>query len=234
MWLQAPNIRAKHGFSTRHGGVSKAAFQSLNLGGSDDLPEHILINRQRALSEFSIEFSQLSFLKQVHGNEVQYAQPGAQPGDALVTNIPGQSLAISIADCYPLLFEDAIEGVVGAAHAGWRGTLAGIAKNTIERMCDLGAKVENIQMAIGQGISPEKFEVGSEVTAAFENAHFPSRCFLPNKIDLIACNSFVAQQAGILQKNIWTMQRCTFEDEFFSYRRDNGITGRMWGLISLA
>jgi len=234
MWLQAPNISAKHGFSTRHGGVSTSAFQSLNLGGSDDLPENILINRQRALSELSIDFSELAFLKQVHGCEVLIAQAGAQQGDALVSNSKGQSIAISIADCYPLLFEDPVHQVIGVAHAGWRGTLSGIAKQTIVRMCELGAQVENIQVAIGQGISADKFEVGAEVTAAFEAAEFPAHCFLPNKIDLVACNTFIARQAGIPEKNIWAMNRCTFEDDFFSYRRDNGVTGRMWGLMSLA
>jgi hypothetical protein len=233
MWLQAPNIKAKHGFSTRHGGVSTAAFRSLNLGGSEDLPEHIASNRERALNELSLHHTPLSTLKQVHGHDVCLANAGIQTGDALVSNRPDETLAVSIADCYPLLFEDAINGVIGAAHAGWRGTLAGIAKHTIERMCALGADKKNIQVAIGQGISVDRFQVGPEVSAAFSDAGFASNCFQSDRIDLVACNTHVLKLSGISENNIWAMRRCTFEDDFFSYRRDAGKTGRMWGLISL-
>ena len=232
MWLKAPNIQAVHGFSTRHQGVSEPPFDSLNLGGPDDLPERIALNRERALAALSLNPARLSILRQVHGTAVQHAAPGVQEGDALVTNQKGLVLAISIADCYPLLFEDPINGVIGAAHAGWRGTVAGIAKKTIERMCELGASRHEIRVAIGQGISAARFEVGPEVTEQFQLAGFPSKCFIGRQIDLIASNKHVLLQSGIDSKNIWSMNRCTFENDFFSYRRDRGVTGRMWGLIS--
>lgn len=232
MWLKAPNIRAVHGFSTRNGGLSSGAFASLNLGGSDDLPEQIAINRQRALTDLNLREQQLCLLRQVHGTKVCTARPGFQEGDALVSGEKDLVLAVSIADCYPLLFEDAVNGVIAAAHAGWRVTLGGIAADTIAQMCQQGAERKNIQIAIGQGISPDRFEVGPEVSQAFREAGFPSNCLLENRIDLIACNKHVLLQADIQSKNIWTMQRCTFENDFFSYRRDRGITGRMWGLIS--
>ena len=232
MWLKAPNIRAVHGFSTRNGGVSSGAFASLNLGGSDDLPEQIAINRQRALTDLNLREQQLCLLRQVHATKVCTARPGFQEGDALVSGEKDLVLAVSIADCYPLLFEDAVNGVIAAAHAGWRGTLGGIAAATIEQMCQQGAERKNIQIAIGQGISPNRFEVGPEVSQAFREAGFPSNCLIENRIDLIACNKHVLLQADIASKNIWTMERCTFENDFFSYRRDGGITGRMWGLIS--
>jgi len=232
MWLKAPNIQAVHGFSTRHQGVSEPPFDSLNLGGPDDLPAHIAINRERALSAFSLTADHLCILRQVHGTAVRDAKPGVQEGDALVTNQKNLILAISIADCYPLLFEDPINGVIGAAHAGWRGTVAGIASKTIERMCELGASRDEIRVAIGQGISRARFEVGPEVTEQFQQAGFPSNCFIGRQIDLIASNKHVLLQSGIDSKNIWSMNRCTFENDFFSYRRDRGVTGRMWGLIS--
>ncbi len=233
MWLHAPDINCVHGFSTRKGGVSSAPFDSLNLGGSQDDAVKINTNRQRALQDLNLSFNSLCYLKQVHGNTVCEALPGQQEGDALVTNKKGLTLAISIADCYPLLFHDPVNEVIGAAHAGWRGTQSKIAAHTIEEMLKRGANRETIHVAIGQGISQRNFEVGNEVIEKFKEAGFPDTCWQENKIDLVKCNLFILKENNILDKNIWTMNRCTFEDDFFSYRRDKGITGRMWGIISL-
>jgi hypothetical protein len=233
MWLKAPNINCVHGFSLRQGGLSDPPFDSLNLGGSEDLPEKIISNRKIALKELGLSTDNLCNLKQIHGNKVNLAKPGQQEGDALVTNEPNLVIAISIADCYPILFYDEVSKVIGGAHAGWRGTVSQIVENTIKKMLKLGARVENIKVAIGQGICQNKFEVGKEVIEQFEQADFPSTCWKENKIDLIACNKFLLLQNGIPEKNIWTMNRCTFEEDFFSYRRDNGKTGRMWAVISL-
>lgn len=234
MWLKSPNIHCVHGFSTRHGGVSPVPFDSLNLGGSQDLPENILKNRQLALEALDLSGSNLCYLKQVHGNHVSLAQPGAQEGDALVTNQKDLALAISIADCYPILFYDEVNKVIGGAHAGWRGTQAKIAGTTVEAMLKLGAKTEYIKVAIGQGICQDNFEVGNEVIEKFRDAGFPETCWKDNKIDLIKANFFILLQNNILEKNIWTMNRCTFENDFFSYRRDKSVTGRMWAVISMS
>lgn len=233
MWLQAPNISCIHGFSDRHGGISPTPFNSLNLGGSDDTPTNIERNRQIALQHFNLSLNQLCNLKQVHGNTVCSAKVGRQEGDALVSNHPGEVLAISIADCYPILFYDAKNNVAGAAHAGWRGTLSGIAANVIVEMQKLGAETTELKVAVGQGISKNKFEVGAEVMEQFKAKNFPQHCFFENKIDLIACNLHILKQNNIFDDNIWTMNRCTFENDFYSYRRDKGITGRMWAMISL-
>lgn len=233
MWLHAPNIKCTHGFSDRHGGLSSGAFASLNLGGSDDEPNIVLQNRQLSLQKLDLSHSQLCYLKQVHGSEVCIAKPGQQEGDAIVSNQKDLVLAVSVADCYPILFYDEVNKVAGAAHAGWRGTQAKIAENTLNRMLDLGAEKNHIQVAIGQGISLNNFEVGPEVIEKFKAAGFPEDCWSNNKLDLVACNVFVLLQNNILEKNIWTMNRCTFEADFFSHRRDKGITGRMWGLIAL-
>lgn len=234
MWIKAPNIICVHGFSTRHGGVSAGMFSSLNLGGTQDEPERILENRQRALSGLNLLPSGLCTLKQVHGNQVVQAKPGIQEGDALVTNQKQLTLAISIADCYPILFHDPLNQVIGAAHAGWRGTLDKIAEATVQSMINHGARAENIQVAIGQGISQNRFEVGNDVIDRFNQAGFPEACWHKNKLDLIACNVFVLLKNGILKPNIWTMNRCSFEHDFFSYRRDKSITGRMWAVISIS
>lgn len=233
MWLKAPNISCVHGFSTREGGISKTPFDSLNLGGSEDGPSNILENRRAALANLNLSIDNLSYLKQIHSSKVCIAKIGQQEGDALVTDQKNLVLAVSIADCYPLLFHDKINNVIGAAHAGWRGTVNYIAQNTINEMLKLGAEEKNIQVAIGQGICQNNFEVGNEVIEQFTNAGFPSSCWKENKIDLIACNKFVLLQSKIPEQNIWTMNRCTFESDFFSYRQDKGTTGRMWAVIAL-
>jgi copper oxidase (laccase) domain-containing protein len=109
-----------------------------------------------------------------------------------------------------------------------------IAGEVVKKMLQMGAQTESIKVAIGQGISCEKFEVGDEVIRKFEDAGFLDACRDNNKIDLVSANEFVLEKSGILKENIWKMNRCTFEDDFFSYRRDKGVTGRMWGLIALA
>lgn len=233
MWLHAPNITCRHGFSTRYGGVSPAPYGTLNLGGHEDDNANIEHNRNQALKALNISPQALSTLKQVHGKHVCMASGERQEGDALISNKPGDVLAVSVADCYPILFQDQERGIIGAAHAGWRGTVLRIVAETLIAMEDLGARRENIQVAIGQGISQNKFVVGSEVIKQFSDAGFNKDCWAENRIDLVKCNIFALQECGVPAKNIWAMNRCTYEDDFFSYRRDNGITGRMWGLIAL-
>jgi len=232
MWLQAPNITCKHGFSTRLGGFSTGDFEGLNLGGGDDDPNAILKNRELSLSQLNLSMANLCNLKQVHGNKVNVAFIGQQEGDALVSNKPNLVLAISIADCYPILFYDYKNKVIGAAHAGWRGTASKIAERTLLEMLKLGAEKKHIQAAIGQGICKANFEVGHEVIEQFKTNGFPSTLLSGTKIDLAECNKFVLTENGIDSNNIWAMNRCTYEPEFYSYRRDKGKTGRMWAVIS--
>jgi YfiH family protein len=205
----------------------------LNLGGSEDDPENIRRNRQLALDEFKLSLAGICNLKQVHGKDVKVARPVLQQGDALVSNEKGLILAVSIADCYPILYHDPVNNVIGAAHAGWRGTEAGIAAEVVTRMTELGANKENIKVGIGAGITRDKFEVGHEVIEKFLGSGFPQSIIHGNKIDLVEANKFVLQKAGINSANISSLGRSTFEDDFFSYRRDKGVTGRMWGIITL-
>jgi len=232
-WINSPHINTIHGFSTRHGGVSPEPFLGLNLGGTDDLPENIAENRNRALGDLNIAMGQVSYLNQIHSNIVCRAQVGKQTGDALVTNQKNIAIAVGAADCYPILFYDEKNGVIGAAHCGWRGTLAKIVKNTINEMVLLGAEIPHIKVAIGQGISKAKYETGEDVISEFKNNGFPSNCWEERQLDLLEANRFVALESGILKEHIWSMNRCTTESDFFSYRRDNGKTGRMWALIML-
>ena len=232
-WIHSPTISTIHGFSTRHGGVSPAPFDSLNLGGIDDLPENIAENRKRALSELHIEFTQVSYLNQIHSNVVCQASIGKQTGDALVTNKKNICIAVGAADCYPILFHDAKNKVIGAAHCGWKGTLAHIVANTIREMVLLGAETSQIKIAIGQGISAKNYEVSEDIIAQFKHAGVPDSCWQNRHLDLLQTNTVVALENGILQEHIWSMNRCTTEADFFSYRRDHGKTGRMWAVIMM-
>lgn len=232
-WIKSPHINTIHGFSTRNGGVSPAPFLSLNLGGTDDLPEYIAENRKRALADLNIGMTHVSYLNQIHSNIVCQASVGKQTGDALVTNQKSLAIAVGAADCYPVLFYDETNQVIGAAHCGWKGTLARIAKNTIEEMVKLGAEISQIKVAIGQGISKSNYQVSEEVIEQFKNAGFSNDCWENRQLDLLNANRYVALEAGIKPEHIWSMNRCTTEDDFFSYRRDNGKTGRMWALIML-
>lgn len=233
MWIQAANIKCKHGFSNRHGGVSQLPYSTLNFGGTGDTLENIQENKRLALEQLNISNFEICNLNQVHGNTVCLAKPGSQTGDALVSNQAQQILAISIADCYPILFYDELNQVIGSAHAGWRGTVSKIAEKTLIEMEKLGAHLPNIQVAIGQGICQNHFEVGKEVLQQFEQAGFNNNCWENNKIDLLKCNLEVLINAGVDEKNIWSMNLCTYENDFFSYRRDQGQTGRMWAVIAM-
>lgn len=232
-WIKTPHISTTHGFSTRNGGVSPAPYLSLNLGGTEDLPEYIAENRKRALADLNIEMSQVSYLNQIHSNSVCQASVGKQTGDALVTNQKNLAIAVGAADCYPILFYDEKNQVIGAAHCGWKGTLAKIVKNTIDEMVKLGAEISEIKVAIGQGICQANYQVSEEVIQQFVDAGFSRDCWEERQLDLLQANRFVALESGIDPRNIWSMNRCTTEDDFFSYRRDNGKTGRMWAVIML-
>lgn len=232
-WLKSSTIKITHGFSTRNGGVSVKPYDSLNLGDVEDLPENITENRQLALNDLGLDMNQVSYLNQIHSNMVCEAKVGKQTGDAIVTNKKNIAIAIAAADCYPILLSDEKNNVIGAAHCGWKGTLSHIVKNTIEAMCNLGSEPQHIKMAIGQGISMVNYKVSDELILQFKEAKFPNSCWNGRHLNLLEANKFVALQAGILETNIWSMNRCTTESDFFSYRRDNGKTGRMWAIIVL-
>jgi YfiH family protein len=233
MWLHAPNITCTHGFSDRLGGVSPKPYDTLNLAGSGDDPVNIAQNRKRALAHLNLSEARLCLLKQVHGTSVCRAREGSQEGDAIVTRTKNMAIAVGVADCFPVLFYDKQNEVIGAAHSGWKGTVGRIVANTVNEMRELGARAGNIKVAIGQGISYADFEVGNEVIERFSTAGFPKELLTGNRIDLAGCIKHTLIGCGISPGNIWYMNRSSKEDEFFSHRRDKGVTGRNWGLIAL-
>ena len=167
-----------HGFYGREGGVSEGLYSSLNAGpGSDDDPLRVAENRSRIAKHIGAkDADHLMSLYQIHSSTV-YKVTGPftglkrPQGDGMVTNTPGIALCILTADCTPVLFADADAGVVGAAHAGWKGALAGIIDSTLSAMMRLGAKPERICAALGPSLSPDSFEVGPDLKAPFIEKH---------------------------------------------------------------
>lgn len=232
-WPAPASVRALQ--TTRLGGVSPAPWASLNLGDHvGDDPQRVAANRARVQQALP---GSPCWLQQVHGVTVvdaALAQPGSE-ADAAVARVAGAVCAVMTADCLPVLFCNRAGTVVAAAHAGWRGLLAGVLEASIEAMAVPG---EEILVWLGPAIGPQAFEVGDEVRAAFV-AHDPSadlafRAGLPGKwladLELLARQRL--QAAGVTA--IYGGGLCTVNDpeRFFSYRRD-GQTGRMASLIWL-
>ena len=178
--LQAGGLQASggvaHGFFTRRGGVSQGLYKSLNGGvGSRDHPEAVRENRVRMAEALGVEPSRLLIPYQVHSSQaLAVAAPwsdGARPRcDALVTATPGLGLGVTGADCGIILFAAPEARVIGAAHAGWRGALAGVVEATVAAMEALGAQARDIVVALGPTISQQSYEVGPEFVATFLQA----------------------------------------------------------------
>lgn len=237
-------LTARHGFFTRKGGASSGIFAGLNCGpGSSDLAEVVQINRDRVAEAMAVAPQQLVTVHQVHSAEVIVidAPMAERPRvDGMVSNTPGILLGILTADCQPVLFHDPVAGVIGAAHAGWRGTKDGVLEATVAAMEGLGAARAQIRAVIGPSISQTAYEVGPEFLKAFlgddpENARF----FLQGDgdralFDLPAFGLSRLRAAGVGHAE-WT-QHCTYRDpeRFFSYRRTTHLNEADYGrLISV-
>ncbi len=222
----------RHGFFTRQGGVSRGIYESLNCGvGSRDNLASVLENRDIAMRLLGLSESRLATPFQVHGTTVAVVEEPWEAGqgpraDGVVTNTPGLAIGVGTADCAPILFSDPDAHVVGAAHAGWRGALAGIAEATIEAMLGLGARRGRIHAAIGPMISAANYEVGPELIEAFVaddggNRRFfgPARRPGHAMFDLPLYLVTRLQNTGIA--SVEDLRRCTYAEEalFFSYRR---------------
>jgi polyphenol oxidase len=227
------------GFTTRHGGVSRPPFGTLNLGGATgDVEADVQENRRRLLASLGFPPDSLALAGQVHGSDViPVDRPGFHPGfDALVTATPGILLAILTADCAAVLLADAHAGVVGAAHAGWRGAVAGVVGRTITAMAERGAEPSRIAASVGPCISVARFEVGPEVAAQFDARHVRR---LPGaqrpRVHLQGVIVDQLIEAGLTGASIETVDRCTVSEtsSFFSHRAEQGRTGRMMGFIGL-
>ena len=257
-YLTSPILQSfdfiNHGFFTRLGGVSSGQFESLNCSQfSGDNWQSVQTNR--ALVKQSLQAEALFSLKQVHSNAVVFINAKSDnekvvEADALVTCTAGVALGVMGADCAGVLFADAKNQVIGAAHGGWQGALFGVTDNVIEAMCDIGASKNNIVVAIGPAIQKQSYEVGDEFVARFlkQSEIACEDCFstagnnqgengtgiffdLPRYLERRLVNAAV----GLVDR--LTVDTCSDEHRFFSYRRScqrgNNLYGRQINAICI-
>ena len=234
--LQAPSLsrlaRIRHAFFTRSGGVSDGVYASLNGGiGSNDAPDKVAENRARMAVTLGVAPDRFLTPYQIHSPDVvvadgSWTQETRPRADAVVTREPNLAIGVSTADCGPLLFADAEAGVVGAAHAGWRGAFTGVIEATLAGMEKLGASRQHITVALGPTIRQPNYEVGPEFLERFRAADMDNeRFFAPSKreghamFDLTGYIADRVHRAGIVQFE--DLGHCTYADpaQFYSYRR---------------
>lgn len=240
IFTQFPNLIAAE--STRHGGISPAPFVSLNLGlNTDDDPVTVAENRRRFFSALGpgCNESRVASSYQVHGTEVLHAtEPGRFSGyDALITNQPGLLLAVSIADCVPILIYDAGNQAVAAVHAGWRGTVGQIVSKTLLAMqTTFGTQPGHCRGYVGTCIDETSFEVGPDVAELF-GAGVKRKAATGDTwfVDLKAANAQQLTNFGIptAQISISPFSTVLNNNDYFSHRHERGQTGRMLAVVGL-
>jgi YfiH family protein len=248
--------------TTRHGGESTGPYATLNLGGrTGDDPEAVRRNRARAAALVGAKPARLTFGRQVHGAHVAVVardHPGGafDATDALVSDAPDVPLVILTADCAAVFLFDPVRRAIGIAHAGWRGTVAGVATRTVAAMRDaFGCSPDDLLASIGPSIGPCCYEVGAEVIAAVDDAFPDDADELLVEPDMASAGSFRAavnegrrhfdlwranelalMGAGLREERIEVARLCTAcrTDLFYSHRAEQGTTGRFGGIIVLA
>lgn len=221
-----------HAFFTRAGGVSGGVYASLNAGvGSDDEPRNVAENRARMATAMGVPAAHFLTCYQIHSPDVAVALApwgaDARPrADAIVTAVPGLAIGVSTADCGPVLFADAQARVIGAAHAGWRGALAGVTDQTIAAMERLGAARERTVAVLGPMIRQKNYETGPDLRDRFvaddpANARFFRAALREAHYMFDLAGYVVARLAAAGVGTIEDVDACTYADAetFFSYRR---------------
>jgi polyphenol oxidase len=235
MLIEAPLLArtdgVRHAFFTRRGGRSDGIYTSLNGGlGSSDEPVKVTENRALMAQTLGVTEDRFMSLRQVHSPDVvvvdePWPHEDRPRADAMATRRPGVALAIATADCGPVLFVDSRNGVIGAAHAGWRGALSGVLDATVEAMETLGARRGDIAAVLGPTIRRENYEVGPEFVAAFlENGAEYRRFFSDGEGDRSRFDlpGFIEARLQALDIGAFDdLARCTYaeDDLFYSYRR---------------
>ena len=235
-----------HGFLGRRGGVSQGAIAGLNIGlGAEDAGEAVTENRRRAVSAV-LPDARLATVYQVHSADVvevrtPWPQDARPRADGMVTDRPGLLLGIVTADCAPVLFADREAGVIGAAHAGWRGAHGGVLENTVAAMERLGASRLRIVAAIGPAIAQPSYEVDARFRDNFapDDAAFFAPGSVAGKVDLpMRGPARRLREAGIEGVELLGLDTYADEDRFFSYRRathrGEPTYGRQFSLIGLS
>jgi len=239
------------GFSTRNGGVSRAPYNSLNLGlNTEDIQANVDGNRSTFARSFGLQPHQLLTVKQVHGKDLLIIdEPNPDLShflslevDAIITDQPGFMIGVLVADCFPVLLWDVEKKVMAAVHSGWRGAAEGILQKTSTAMQQqFGCDPANLQAAIGPGIGAHKYEVDRPVRDAFRRGsgfweQIATEVSLGHwQLDIALSCRLQLEQAGLKANHIDQTEECTccHPELLFSYRRDQGKTGRQLGFIML-
>jgi len=236
-----------HGIFTRRGGVSPAPWDSLNVGGSvGDDPANVRENRERSFNLLSRDPASIHDVWLVHGTNVVHAQgprdlsDKAIQADILFTDNPNVTLYMRFGDCVPLLFNDPKKGVVGIAHAGWLGTVRGVAKAAVKSMHErYGSDPRDIRAAVGPSIGPDHYEVGEDVAAQVrasfrEQAH---SVLEPRgerfHFDLWKSNRLLLEEAGVGSVEMCEVCTACHTEDWFSHRAEKGRTGRFGAILAL-
>lgn len=226
--------------STRQGGVSQPPFSSLNLGiNTDDEASHVDENRRRFFKALTADTFGFASSYQVHGTDVLHAtESGRFTGyDALITNRPGLLVGVTVADCVPILIYDHEHQAVAAVHAGWRGTVGGIVTKTLLAMQQqFGTRGKQCYVYVGTCIDETTFEVGDEVARQFPPAFVQTD---PGR--QVTCANLKAANVSLLaafgipaaQIDVSAFSTVLNNDEYFSYRAEQGKTGRMLAVIGM-
>ena len=234
-------LPVRHGFFTRRGGASSGIFAELNCGlGSSDQADAVAMNRSQAAEALGVSADALSSVHQIHSADVVTVseRSDARPkADAMVTNKPGIALGILTADCAPVLFADQDAGVIGAAHAGWKGAIGGVIEETLKAMEALGASVKNISATVGPCISQRNYEVGQEFFDNFISEDTEFARFFGNgandkfHFDLPSFCLSKLRDRGV-ESAMWT-GHCTYAepDRFYSYRRSTHLDEPDYGRL---
>ena len=233
----------RHGFSTRRGGVSTGRYATLNVGNRwGDDPGAVAHNRRRLAAAGGFDWTRLYSARQVHGARVALVVDGTliervaeTEADVVVTAVPGAVVGVYTADCVPILIADR-EGRVAAAHAGWRGTVQGVAVAAVEALVSIGARREQLRAALGPSICARCFEVGDEVAAAFDGLTPSAVIRQPDArphVDLWEANRQLLVSAGLAESSIDAAPPCTMceAERFFSFRRDGGGIGQQLSFV---
>jgi len=239
------------GFTTRNGGTSRTPFNSLNLGfHTGDQQSAVEANRTAVARSFDLPPHLLLTVQQVHGSEILVIdQPNPDLShfqrvecDAVLTNQPGMMLGILVADCFPVLLFDPDGAAAGVVHVGWRGAAAGLLGRTVKAMTEMfGSRPERLCAAIGPGIGGHGYEVDRPVREAFRAGagdweQIAKETSLGHwLLDLRRSCELQLLAAGLAPQRIDTVQECTccHRETFYSYRRDQGRTGRQMGFVLL-
>ncbi|WP_085992463.1 peptidoglycan editing factor PgeF [Oceanobacillus senegalensis] len=238
------------GFTTRNGGNSSSPFHSLNMGlHVQDRLDDVLKNRERLAERLQISIENWVSGEQVHGTNLYHVteedkgkgatslDSSLKGIDGLITNKKGIVCTAFFADCVPLYFFDPVTEYIGIAHAGWKGTVNGMAEKMVQSLTEKGAQAHNIQVVIGPCISQDMYEVDLHVIQHIDHRYKDKTIIQKENnrflLDLKQLNVEILLLSGILRHNIDVTKYCTFKDDalFFSHRRDKGKTGRMLAFL---